>query len=90
MGSLSNRALLVNDLFDVALYAGSRVVSAVGISRRIGRALRSRVSAARSMNDGAYAVGLLTEVVVESNERRSLRPVKCSSKKLGWFVIYDR
>src|SRR6266581_2529903 len=28
---LSNCALLVNDLFDVALYAGSRVVSAVGI-----------------------------------------------------------
>jgi hypothetical protein len=28
LGSLSNRALLVNDLFDV--YAGSRVVSAVG------------------------------------------------------------
>src|SRR6266568_4831559 len=28
---LSNCALLVNDLFDLALYAGSRVVSAVGI-----------------------------------------------------------
>jgi hypothetical protein len=31
LGSLSNRALLVNDVFDVALYAGSRVVSAVGM-----------------------------------------------------------
>src|SRR6266700_2163591 len=30
LASLSNRALLVNNLFDVALYAGSRVVSAVG------------------------------------------------------------
>jgi hypothetical protein len=29
MGSLSNRALLVNNLLDLALYAGNRVVSAV-------------------------------------------------------------
>ncbi len=32
MGSLSNRGLLVNDFFDVALYARSRVVSAVGMA----------------------------------------------------------
>jgi hypothetical protein len=32
LASLSNRRLLVNDLFDVALYARSRVVSAVGIA----------------------------------------------------------
>jgi len=31
MGSLSNRTLLVNNLFDLALYAGNRVVSAVGM-----------------------------------------------------------
>jgi len=31
LGSLSNRTLLVNNLFDVALYAGIRVVSAVGM-----------------------------------------------------------
>jgi hypothetical protein len=31
MGSLSNRALLVNNLLDLALYAGNRVVSALGI-----------------------------------------------------------
>ena len=32
LGSLSNRGPLVNDLFDVALYARSRVVSAVGMT----------------------------------------------------------
>jgi hypothetical protein len=32
MASLPNRGLLVNDFFDVALYAGSRVVSAVGVA----------------------------------------------------------
>ena len=31
LGSLSNRALLVNNLLDLALYAGIRVVSAVGM-----------------------------------------------------------
>ena len=31
LGSLSNRALLVNNLLDLALYAGNRVVSAVGM-----------------------------------------------------------
>ena len=31
MDSLSNRALLVNNLLDLALYAGNRVVSAVGM-----------------------------------------------------------
>ena len=31
MGSLSNRTLLVNNLFDLALHAGIRVVSAVGM-----------------------------------------------------------
>src|SRR5215831_3748639 len=31
LGSLSNRTLLVNNLFDLALYAGNRVVSAVGM-----------------------------------------------------------
>src|SRR5215471_11113862 len=31
MGLLSNRALLVNNLLDLALYAGNRVVSAVGM-----------------------------------------------------------
>ena len=31
MGSLSNRALLVNNLLDLALYARIRVVSAVGM-----------------------------------------------------------
>jgi hypothetical protein len=30
LGSLSNRTLLVNNLLDLALYAGNRVVSAVG------------------------------------------------------------
>ena len=30
LASLSNRTLLVNNLFDLALYAGNRVVSAVG------------------------------------------------------------
>jgi hypothetical protein len=32
MGSLSNRAPLVNNLFSLALYAGIRVVSAVGMT----------------------------------------------------------
>jgi len=31
LGSLSNRTLLVNNLLDLALYAGNRVVSAVGM-----------------------------------------------------------
>ncbi len=31
LGSLSNRALLVNGLLDLTLYAGNRVVSAVGM-----------------------------------------------------------
>jgi len=31
LGLLSNRALLVNNLLDLALYAGNRVVSAVGM-----------------------------------------------------------
>jgi hypothetical protein len=31
MGSLSNRTLLVNNFLDLALYAGNRVVSAVGM-----------------------------------------------------------
>jgi hypothetical protein len=35
LGSLSNRALLVNNLFDVVLYAGIRVVSAV--AQNLGR-----------------------------------------------------
>src|SRR6516165_2106567 len=31
LGTLSNRRLLVNNLLDLALYAGNRVVSAVGM-----------------------------------------------------------
>ena len=67
----------------VALYAGSRVVSAPALVAALGAHCGSCVSAARSMNDGAYAVGLLTEVVVESNEPAVVATGKVLFKEIG-------
>ena len=63
MGSLSDRRLLVNNLLDLALYAGNRVVSAVGMKPTVlARDLEPHFPSAPDRGHGSHLMALAMKI----------------------------